>query len=60
MKVPRDLTSYVRVLKMAATPTMDEFLQVAKIAAIGVLIVGAIGFTIFVAMSYLPGGTTGL
>jgi len=57
MKVPRDLTSYVRVLKMAATPTREEFMQVAKIAGIGILIVGAIGFTIFVVMSYLPNGT---
>lgn len=55
MKVPRDVTSYVRVLKMAATPTRDEFMQVAKIAGIGILLVGAIGFLIFVVMEILPG-----
>lgn len=33
MDVPYDLTSYVRVLKMATTPTTEEFTQVAKIAA---------------------------
>ncbi len=54
MKVPRDLTSYVRVLKMAATPSREEFMQVAKIAGLGVLLVGAIGFIIFVAMGFLP------
>lgn len=54
MKVPRDLTSYVRVLKMAATPSRDEFLQVAKIAGIGILLVGAIGFLIFLVMGVLP------
>ncbi len=55
MKVPRDLTSYVRVLKMAATPSMNEFLQVAKVAGLGILVVGGIGFAIYVAMSYVPG-----
>ncbi len=56
MKVPRDVTSYVRVLKMASTPSREEFLQVAKIAGIGILIVGAIGFLIFLVMDVLPGG----
>ena len=60
MRVPRDLTSYVRVLKMATRPTREEFLQVAKIAGIGILIVGAIGFLLFVLMSYLPNGGTGM
>ena len=56
MDVPYDLNSYVRVLKMASTPTTADFIQVAKIAAIGVLLVGSIGFLIFVVMSFLPGG----
>ena len=56
MDVPLDLNSYVRVLKMATTPTTADFLQVAKIAALGVLLVGSIGFLIFVVMSFLPGG----
>ncbi|MFW6449003.1 MAG: protein translocase SEC61 complex subunit gamma [Halobacteriota archaeon] len=54
MKVPRDMTSYVRVLKMAATPTREEFSQVAKVAGLGILLIGSIGFAIFVAMSFLP------
>ena len=56
MDVPYDLNSYVRVLKMASTPTTEDFLQVAKIAGLGVLLVGSIGFLIFVVMSFLPGG----
>ena len=56
MDVPYDLNSYLRVLKMASTPTTSDFLQVAKIAGAGVLLVGAIGFLIFVIMSFLPGG----
>lgn len=56
MDVPYDLNSYLRVLKMASTPTTEDFLQVAKIAGAGILLVGAIGFLIFVVMSFLPGG----
>lgn len=56
MDVPYDLTSYVRVLKMATTPTKEEFLQVAKIAGAGILLVGFIGFLIGTAMMLLTGG----
>lgn len=56
MDVPYDLTSYVRVLKMATTPTREEFLQVSKIAGAGILLVGFIGFVIYVVMMTLTGG----
>ncbi|MHC3437037.1 protein translocase SEC61 complex subunit gamma [Natrialbaceae archaeon A-gly3] len=56
MDVPYDLTSYVRVLKMATTPTREEFFQVAKIAGLGILFVGFIGFLIGTIMMLLTGG----
>ena len=56
MDVPYDLTSYVRVLKMATTPTREEFMQVAKIAGLGILFVGFIGFLIGTIMMLLTGG----
>ena len=56
MDVPYDLTSYVRVLKMATTPTSEEFLQVSKIAGLGIILVGIIGFIIGSIMLFLPGG----
>ena len=59
MDVPYDLNSYLRVLKMATTPTTEDFLQVSKIAGAGVLLVGFIGFLIYVIMTLLPGGHAG-
>ncbi len=56
MDVPYDLTSYVRVLKMATTPTTEEFLQVSKIAGAGVLLIGLMGFIIGAIMLFLTGG----
>ncbi|ELZ20681.1 MULTISPECIES: protein translocase SEC61 complex subunit gamma [Natrinema] len=56
MDVPYDLTSYVRVLKMATTPTSEEFLQVSKIAGAGILLVGLVGFLIGAVMVLLTSG----
>jgi protein transport protein SEC61 subunit gamma-like protein len=56
MNTPTDLSSYIRVLKLASTPSWEEFSQVAKIAGLGILLVGFIGFTIFAVMSFVPGG----
>ncbi|ELZ27402.1 preprotein translocase subunit SecE [Halosimplex carlsbadense 2-9-1] len=56
MNVPYDLSSYVRVLKLASTPSWEEFSQVAKIAGAGIVLVGILGFLIFVVMNFVPGG----
>jgi protein transport protein SEC61 subunit gamma-like protein len=50
MRTPTDLSSYVRVLKLASTPSWQEFSQVAKIAGAGILLVGFMGFLIFTLM----------
>jgi protein transport protein SEC61 subunit gamma-like protein len=42
---------YLRVLKLARTPTKDEFNKIAIVAAIGVLIVGMIGFILYEIMA---------
>ncbi len=56
MKTPTDFSSYVRVLKLASTPSWQEFSQVAKIAGAGIGLVGLMGFLIYVFMFVLPGG----
>jgi protein transport protein SEC61 subunit gamma-like protein len=39
---------YLRVLKLARTPTREEFSKIALVAAAGVLLIGIVGFLIFV------------
>jgi len=56
MDIKYDLASYVRVLKMASTPSWNEFSQVSKVAGAGVFLVGLLGFVIFAIMTFLPGG----
>jgi protein transport protein SEC61 subunit gamma-like protein len=56
MDVKYDITSYVRVLKLASTPSWEEFSQIAKIAGAGIFLVGLMGFLIFAVMAILPLG----
>ncbi|HUT39625.1 MAG TPA: protein translocase SEC61 complex subunit gamma [Methanoregula sp.] len=45
---------YMRVLKLARTPTREEFTKIAIVAAAGVLVVGLIGFVIYEFFILLP------
>jgi protein transport protein SEC61 subunit gamma and related proteins len=45
---------YGRILKMARTPTREEYKKTCYIAAIGMIILGAAGFAIMWVMTYLP------
>ncbi|MGA2934342.1 MAG: protein translocase SEC61 complex subunit gamma [Methanomicrobiales archaeon] len=45
---------YWRVIKLARTPTREEFQKIAIVAAAGILLIGLIGFLIQSFMSALP------
>jgi protein transport protein SEC61 subunit gamma-like protein len=45
---------YWRVIKLARTPTRDEFQKIAIVAAAGILLIGLIGFLILTFMTVLP------
>jgi protein transport protein SEC61 subunit gamma-like protein len=45
---------YMRVLKLARTPTREEFTKIATVAAAGVLVIGLIGFVIYEFFILLP------
>lgn len=49
-----DIESYIRVLRLARQPTWTEFKQVALITGAGSIVVGILGFLIFLIMMYLP------
>jgi len=48
MDIRGKLREYRRVLMVARKPDKDEFLTSSKISALGMLIIGAIGFVIFI------------
>lgn len=39
---------YGRILKMSRKPTMDEYEKTAKITGLGILVIGALGFLIYI------------
>jgi protein transport protein SEC61 subunit gamma-like protein len=45
---------YIRVLKLARTPARDEFSKIAIVAALGILILGLVGFMVYELMLVLP------
>lgn len=46
-----------RVLLVSSKPDKEEFKQSSKITAIGFVIIGIIGFAIFIALYLVTGGT---
>ncbi len=45
---------YWRVLKLARTPTRDEFSKIAIVAAAGIMLIGLVGFIIYETLLVLP------
>ncbi len=53
--VPLRLGEYIRVLKLTRKPTREEFTVIAKVAGAGILLVGFIGFIIYLLITVMPG-----
>lgn len=51
---------YSRVVKMARKPSPDEFAKAVKITALGIAIVGFIGFVILIFMGWLTESVLGV
>lgn len=55
MKIKEKMSSfgmkYLRVWRLLKKPTMNEFKTIAKVTAVGLLIIGAIGFLISIGMT---------
>ena len=45
---------YGRIIKMARTPTPEEYRKTIVITGIGIIVLGAVGFFIMWLMTYLP------
>lgn len=45
---------YGRVLRMARKPTPEEYRKAATVAAVGIAVLGAMGFVIYYLMSFIP------
>ncbi len=48
------LRAHLRVLKLTKKPSREEFITIAKVAGLGILAIGMMGFLIYVAMVDIP------
>ncbi len=49
-KLATQYHKYLRVWRLLKKPTISEFKTISKVSAIGLLVIGALGFAISVAM----------
>ncbi len=47
MNIKETIRNYRRVMQIARKPNRDEFMSTSKICAIGLLLIGLVGFVIF-------------
>jgi len=55
LNIPFSLSEYTRVLKLTRKPTREEFTVIAKVAGAGILLIGFIGFIIYLLITVMPG-----
>ena len=55
-KLKKTWKEYVRVLRVTKKPTSEEFKTIVKVAGLGMILIGLIGFFLQLAKVYLFGG----
>lgn len=45
---------YTRIIKMARKPKTDEYIKILEISGAGLLLIGFLGFTIYLLWKYIP------
>jgi len=53
------LSEYTRILKLARKPTREEFMMIAKVAGAGIVLIGVVGFLIYLVLTEMPQGIMG-
>jgi protein transport protein SEC61 subunit gamma and related proteins len=52
-RIKKELHEYKRILTISNKPTMEEFLSIAKVCAIGMGLIGLMGFVIQILGQFL-------
>jgi protein transport protein SEC61 subunit gamma-like protein len=53
LDVKSKILEWKRILQVARKPTKDEFVSSSKICTLGIIVIGVIGFAIFLAFAFL-------
>ncbi|MDY6931943.1 MAG: protein translocase SEC61 complex subunit gamma [Halobacteriota archaeon] len=54
ISVSQKLNEYIRILRLSRRPSREEFSKISRISGIGILLIGGIGFLIYLLMKVLP------
>lgn len=54
MGVIEKIKSYIRVLKLVKRPTKEDYLDALRICSIGIVLIGIIGFILYLITIILP------
>ncbi|WYM86828.1 protein translocase SEC61 complex subunit gamma [Methanolobus sp. WCC5] len=52
--INQSLKTYLRVLKLTKKPSREEFLTISKVAGLGILVIGFVGFLIYLLLVEMP------
>ncbi|WP_394328924.1 protein translocase SEC61 complex subunit gamma [Methanolobus profundi] len=52
--INQSLKTYLRVLKLTKKPSREEFITIAKVAGLGILAIGFLGFITYVLLVEMP------
>jgi len=52
--ITNSLKQYVRILQLTRKPSTEEFLTISKVAGAGILLIGIIGFVVYLIMVLIP------
>lgn len=56
INIKRKLEDYRRVLQIAKKPSREDYIETARICAIGLIIIGVMGFLMYLISVSVPGG----
>lgn len=48
--ITSSIKQYVRILQLTRKPSMDEFLMISKVTGAGIILIGILGFVIYLIM----------
>jgi protein transport protein SEC61 subunit gamma-like protein len=57
--ITNSVKQYIRILKLTRKPSKDEFLMISKVAGAGIVLIGIIGFIIYLVMVLIPTAIVG-
>ncbi len=52
--ITNSFKQYVRILQLTRKPSMEEFLTISKVAGAGILLIGVVGFIVYLIMILVP------